>query len=87
MRDRRLDCGRAGLLTRPDNRLATRDLKRVFALTLLVGRRVPQVGRSETRVRLLDAHLLIDALLDILELVLDLLQRERVRSLALGMLA
>lgn len=51
-------------------------------LALLVGGNIPQVGSGESSVRLLDAHLLVDALLDVLDVSLNLLQRERVGPLA-----
>ena len=55
----------------------------MLTLPLLVRRDVPQVRTSETGVRLPHAHLLVYPLLNLLQLILDLLQRKRVWSLAL----
>lgn len=70
------------LLTGTDNGLASSDLERVLLLTLLVRGNIPQVGRRQSSVGLLDAHLLIDTLLDVLDVSFNLLQRERVGTLS-----
>lgn len=54
----------------------------MLLLALLVGGNIPEIGSSQSSVGLLDAHLLVDTLLDVLDVSLNLLQRERVGPLA-----
>lgn len=54
----------------------------MLLLTLLVGGNIPKIGSGKSGVGLLDAHLLVDALLDVLDVSLNLLQRKRVGPLA-----
>jgi hypothetical protein len=52
-------------------------------MTHLISLSIPQVRRCQSSIGLLDAHLLVHSFLDVFELLFNLLERERVWSLAL----
>ncbi len=65
---------------------AARNLQRLLlAHALSVCWKIPQIWRCKTGVALLDAHLFVDALLQLLDLVLDALERGSVWTLTVGL--
>jgi hypothetical protein len=55
----------------------------MLSLPLFVCSHIPQIRARQSRVGLSDAHLLVDPFLDFFQLILDLLERYRVRPLSL----